>query len=866
MSAQNVRPRSIVGALFGIVAFSAIAGVLVSVAITPALAVTTAAASSTADVFENLPEYVEITAQPQQNKIYAVSGYNDDGSPKYKKIATVYFQDRVAIGADKVTPLLQNAVLAAEDRRFYQHGAVDPQGIIRATISNITGGDLQGASTLTQQLVKNICVTDKVTAYPEASQEAERNKAITEECQDPSVERKLKEMKAAIGLEKQLSKDEILLAYLNIAGFGGNVYGIESAAQRYYSTHTQDLTVAQAASLVGIVQAPGIRSLDNPEHYAANQERRDVIIKNMFAYGMIDAAQRDEALATPVDGNSVKLKDADNGCQVANQYARQFCDYVVRSIKDLAPLGATEEERLANWKIGGYKVYTTLDLNLNETAQKTLRKYAPIKETAFQLGASAVSVQPGTGKIITMAQNKVFDNRDSADGGGRPGTSAINFNTDFAYGGSSGFQPGSSYKVFTLLNWLQHGHGLEERVNVTPFQAQQSDFNADGCGGPFGGVWKFKNDAGERGYFTIRRATNESVNGGYVQMALQLNQCDTRDIAESLGMHKAVATADDPKTAADESRLSTNPAAILGTDEVAPMSIAAAYAAIAANGTYCKPIAVTQIENTQGQQLGGQQQDCSAKIDPEVTAAAMDALQGNANRYAANPNDGTPLFGKTGTTDNSKQTWVTLASTALATSVWVGNINGNYPMRSYDGGSSRHTILNVIQREADKTYKGAAFPQASERLIRGVSVNVGNYVGMSEDQAKASIEQIGMTYSNQGEIASAEPEGTIAKQNPEAGTSLSKGQRVEVWISDGSKSTVPDVAAGAPDANGARATLNAAGYSNVAEACVATPVQSGQPTDGNLPRDGQAISSDPGAGTVLKKDKTVTINIAHATC
>ncbi|CAN5291649.1 transglycosylase domain-containing protein [soil metagenome] len=889
MSAQKIRPAGALAALVGLVGFSAVAGLLVTVMVAPALAVTSSAARTSIDIFDDLPENLPIGATPQQNTIWAIDATNKDGSPHYKQIATVYSQDRQEINWEDVTPVLKDAVLAAEDRRFYSHGGVDLQGIARAVVKNSATGSGQGGSTLTQQLVKNICVTKAVTDHPEPTKaDAKAQAADIKICQAHTLERKIKEMKQAIGLEKTLSKNEILLGYLNIAGFGGNVYGIESAAERYYSTTVKDLTIAQAASLVGIVNFPSDDRLDIEANWPSNKLRRDVIIRNMAAYGYISKADEATALATPVDASTVHIAPAKNGCIAADQYAKQFCDYVVRSVKDMDPLGTTEQERIANWKIGGYTVKTSLDLRLNKVAQTTLRKYAPIKEKALQLGASAVSIEPGTGYIRTMAQNKVFDNQSKANGGGRAGTTAINFNTDSQYGGSSGFQPGSGYKVFTLINWLEQGHGLNEVVNVTPVATPLSDFT-DTCNGPYGGgTYKPTNDSGETGYKTVRQATAQSINGGYVQMALQLDLCQTKKIALSLGMHMAAPIAaytdrygiEHPKREVTD--LSTVPSSILGVDSIAPMTLAASYAAVAANGTYCKPIAVVDITDSKGKDLGGQAKDCTpAAIPTDIAAAAADGLStGPATIYPSNPKDGTTFIGKTGTTNKSQQTWVTMSSTALTTTVWFGNITGSYPIRNYcggaagcDGGQQRHDIMRAILVKADKLYKGGAFPTADSRLITGVNVKVADYTGMDEATAKATIEASQLTYEAKGDIASPLPEGQVAKQLPAAGQPLSKGQKVQIWLSDGTKSIVPDVTTTPMDAGTATGAINAAGFSNVPQVCVATPVRdgstdpaTGQPTNPQLPADGQVVQVSPAAGSTRLKSKPVTISVAHATC
>jgi len=403
----------------------------------------------------------------------------------------VYSQNREAVSWDEVSQYAKDAAVSGEDRRFYKHGGVDVQGLVRAALKNSVAGSTQsGASTLTMQLVKNIFIQEALQFDT-----PEKVKDGIKAAQAVTLDRKLKEMKLAIGLEKKYHKDEILLAYLNIAGFGNNTYGIQAAAQRYYNKNAKDLDLPEAASLIAIVQEPGARSLNDPDHYAANKIRRDHILGAMLDDKKIKKAEYDKAIATPVDETTVHLQPPANGCVAALDYARQFCDYVVKSIKDLTPLGPSEEARLAAWKIGGYEIHTTLNLDLQHVAQDTLRTLAPPDETKLQLGASSVIVEVGTGKIRVMAQNKGFDDTEAGSG---PTNTALNFNTDQPYGGSRGFQVGSTYKVFTLLNWLSHGHGLNEVMDANPRTVNQADF-LDSCGGPYGGTWKFRNDSGETG-------------------------------------------------------------------------------------------------------------------------------------------------------------------------------------------------------------------------------------------------------------------------------------------------------------------------------------------------------------------------------
>ena len=301
MTAQNQKASGVFGAIAGMVGLSAVAGVLVTVMVTPALAVTGMAASNTIGIFESLPEYLRINEQTQRNVLYAQNTANpEDG---YTAIATVYAENREEVGWDEVSQYIKDATVAGEDRRFYDHNGVDVQSIVRAAVGNaVSGGIESGASTLTMQLVKNIFITEALKADT-----IERRDELIAQAQEQTLERKLQEAKFAIGLEKEYTKDEILLAYLNIAGFGGNTYGIQAAAQQYFGVPASEVTIAQAASLIAIVQQPGARSLGTPENYAANQERRDVIL-GFNGKPLTDTAAFMRAIADTPPGQAFTLE------------------------------------------------------------------------------------------------------------------------------------------------------------------------------------------------------------------------------------------------------------------------------------------------------------------------------------------------------------------------------------------------------------------------------------------------------------------------------------------------------------------------------------------------------------------------------
>ncbi|MDP3208460.1 MAG: transglycosylase domain-containing protein, partial [Rhodoglobus sp.] len=661
-----------------------------------------------------------------------------------------------------------------------------------------------------------------------------------------------------IGLEKAYTKKEILTAYLNIAFFGDNTYGIQAAAQRYYSVDAKDLTLPQAASLIAIVQFPNQRGLDLPENYDANKDRRDVILYNMLDVGDITQSEYEEAIAVPVDETTLLPSEPTNGCLGANEYAKWFCDFVVKNVQNFEFLGANEEERADNWKRGGYSLYTTLDLDVQINAQQQTWAYAPNTETAFALGSATVTVQPGTGRVLTMTENKVFD--DTLEGGG-VSTSAVNYNTSFDYGGSSGIQPGSTYKVFTLIDWLAQGKGLYEKVSGDARTEEQAKFR-DSCpdGGGWGGPYKFKNDSGEAGPYSVFNATTGSVNGAFISMALQLDLCDIRKVAESLGVERA-----------DGTHLQTNPSSVLGTNEVTPLSMAAAYAGIAASGLYCSPVIVDSVLDPAGKELPGQPRDCRQSIDPAVAATAAYAMAGvmsGGTGSSSNPGDGVPVIGKTGTTDSSNQTWVITATTNAATAVWVGNSIGTYPIRNYStagvsGGLLRHVIMRSTLATINAKYGGGAFPPPSDALLVGSGLEVPSVTGLTPEAAKALLVGLGFSYADGGQIDSEVASGRVAVTDPVAGTQSAKGSIITVFISKGNKIPFPDVVLdGQTNTFGAAQGQLNPQFTDVSQACAALP-------PGTLPGDpriDKVSASNPTPGAFVVPGAAVTLTVTKLAC
>ncbi|PPH17235.1 MULTISPECIES: transglycosylase domain-containing protein [unclassified Rathayibacter] len=764
-----------VGGLIGIVAMSVVAGVLVAASVTPAIALSGMAAGNTVEMFDNLPEYLEIGTLAEKSDVYA-----KDSSGGDVLLASFYAQNRVEVGWDEISPFVKDAVVASEDPRFYEHGGIDLLGTVRAAATTAMGGDVQGGSSITQQYVKNVLV-QKAEAL---SDPIERDAAYRE-ATETAPERKVAEMRLAIGLEKEYPKNDILLGYLNIALFGGTVYGVEAAARYYFGVSAKDLSLAQSAALVAIVNNPEKFRFDRPgdpanpaaEGYPQTRDRRDYIVTRMDLESKVTSEQAQAAVAEPVTPD---ITEPSTGCQTAG-VAAFFCDYVTWVIKNDDAFGASQDERDATFKRGGYRIYTTLDSDLQQAAVSATDDWVPKSMANVNIGSASVSVEVGTGRILAMTQNKDYSNDPDLTG---PNYTSVNYNTDFGYGGSSGFQVGSTYKVFTLAEWLQEGHSLGESVDGTRRAYTTFRDSCEPDGVYYGESWNPGNDeGGNGGVTTALQATTGSINTSFAAMAQQLDLCGIRNTALAMGVHRA-----------DGTELQKLAPTILGTNEIAPLTMATAFAGFANKGTVCTPIAIDRIVDRTGADVAPPASECSQGMSEEVAATAGYALQQvvtGGTGAPSNPRTGVPHIGKTGTTDDALHTWMVGASTEVATATWVGNVTGFTSMRGFslnrvNAGQVRHQIWPRIMRVADAKYGGTAFPAPVRSLLDAPQEAVPQVTGQSPSAAAARLRSVGFTVRvDTSPVPSDRPAGTVAQTNPPAGSRVSRGAEITLQISAG---------------------------------------------------------------------------------
>ncbi|MET0695295.1 MAG: transglycosylase domain-containing protein, partial [Propionibacteriaceae bacterium] len=511
------------------------------------------------------------------------------------------------------------------------------KGTLRALVRNSANeGNIQGGSSITQQYVKMVQI--------EACQNKDTSKEI-EDCvkgaQAPTMERKIRELRYAIAMEKKFTKDQILEKYLNIAYYGQGAYGVEAAARHYYSTKASKLTLPQAAMLAGLVQNP---DANNPvRNKNAATERRDVVINRMVELNLVTAAQG--AAAKKVKFDEDEVTTTRNGC-VGTRYPF-LCDYVRRTLLKSESLGATVEERTQRINRGGLTIQTAIDPKTQDIAQKRVSDVVGPTDPVI---STMNMIQPGTGLIVAMAQSRPVMGNDT-----KKGETYWNLAVDPAMGGLQGYQAGSTFKAFTAAAALEKGIPLSQSIDArkTINYAGRSFDTCDGRERVLGS-WPVSNSTGVNGRMNMYRAAAYSVNNYFVELELQTGMCDVTKMAEKVGIK--VGTKD--RDLVDYYQ--HIPSFTLGSVEVSPLSVAEAYATFAARGVHCSPIIIDTITTSNGEQLAAPSANCERVMPEDVADGVNKMLAGvmtNGTGQKAATDDRRPQAGKTGTISSNEAVW-----------------------------------------------------------------------------------------------------------------------------------------------------------------------------------------------------------------
>ena len=625
--------------LVGFMLAAVVLGLLATGIYLPSVAALGGLATTSSSAFLALPDAFTVAPLRQGSRILAADG---------SLIASPEDQNRQVVPLARVAPVMRDAQVAIEDSRFYEHGAIDPKGLARAVIDDLRSGQAtEGASTLTQQFVKLTLETQALSGGQDAAAQAATAKTLP---------RKLTELRYAVALERTWTKDEILQGYLNLAYYGDGAYGVEAAARHYFGVHASALTLSEAATLAGLVRSPS--ATDPVHHPRAAQARRNVVLGRMYDLGELTAAQWAAAVRHPL-ASDLHVSYPPATC-VQSRYP-YFCSFVISWLEQQPALGPTEQARHDLLFGGGLTVQTTLDPAIEQQVDHALRKVAP-EHNALGVSAAAYVTEPGSGKVLALGQDTAYGTDASS------GQTEVNYSVDGAYGGSGGFQFGSTAKAFSLVTAMEQGLGTHATVdapaadNHHPATFRPSQF-PEPCG--LAADWKVYNDeAWGGGRLSLMTATARSTNTAFVQLASRIGVCAIHRTMTAFGIHGA-----------DGTPLGTYPPqVILGAQGISPQTLANGYAGIAAGGVVCQTYPVTSIERG-GATLWTPEPSCHRAADTGSVRQATRYLEYNMTHGSGILNQlaGRPSAGKTGTADKNAESWFVGFTPQLATAVWVGN-------------------------------------------------------------------------------------------------------------------------------------------------------------------------------------------------
>ncbi|MBT1169985.1 transglycosylase domain-containing protein [Bifidobacterium sp. SO4] len=601
----------------------------------------------------------DVTSLPQKSIMYA-----NDGKTV---IATFYNQNRIVVPLSKISKTMQQAVVAREDRRFWTHAGIDVQGVMRAFVQTyMLRNSQQGGSSLTQQYVKNVLLMQAI----------EDDDSIAQyHATEDTIARKVREMLISVQMEKKYTKPEILQGYLNIAQFGVNTYGVETAAQRYFGVSAADLNVVQSATIAAITKNPNKYDPLIEANLEESQNQRNTVLKLMLQEQYISQKQYDEAVNTPLK-DTLNPQSVNVGCQDTGDYAF-FCDFVVHRIQNSKEFGKTRAERSKLLQEGGLKIVTTLDVDANAQMMEAARNAIPANDSSGMEIAMA-SVKPGTGEVLGFGLNRYYDATSAADSD--PTKSGQNFAVDLADGGGSGWTIGSSWKPINLIAWMEAGHSINDNLQTTTLYPT-TDF---ACSNYTGGAdsWSVQNALGsgtvnpESPFLGLVRSHNTTQ----ASMGTILKLCKVADTATEVGYHDAATGETIDKTA------QYTPSMMIGSVNVSPLTMASIFAVYASNGVQCNPIALKKVTDKDGKDLKVPSANCHQAVDKDIIQTLAYTLNQGVVRsdgagFAFQLNNGRKSFGKTGTSDDLAISAGSFIPNQIATFAVAGDAQNPYANR-----------------------------------------------------------------------------------------------------------------------------------------------------------------------------------------
>jgi membrane peptidoglycan carboxypeptidase len=624
-----------------------------------------------------------------------------DGNP----LARLYDQRRYQVESDKISQNVKDAVVAIEDRRFYDHDGVDVRGTLRALVANLTSGGVeQGASTLDQQYIKNYLL------LIEATDDEERDAAT-----ETSAARKLREMKLAIDLDNNYTKDEILARYLNLVSFGNGAYGIETAARTYFGTTAADLSVAQSALLAGMVQST--TNLDPYTHPDAALARRNTVLDAMVDTGALSPADRDTAAAEPL-GVTEEPSTEPSGCISAGD-SGFFCDYVLEYL-------AEHDLPIEELSQGGYTIRTTLDPATQEAAVSSARSQAASDAEGVSVSSNYIAPTDDAHEVVAMASSRVYGLDADARQTVLPVTHSM-----------VGNGAGSVFKLFAAARALDEGLlGLDDTVSV-PSRIEVEGMGDGGAEGCPPGKYCVENAGSFKSSMTLREALATSPNTPFVDIAQKVGVTSMVDLAVKLGLRSyAEPGSFDGETSVQDAVAGSNMGSfVLGPLAVDPLELANVSASLADNGRWCEPTPVLEVTDRDGKDVTPDAADCEQALDKKVANALAngmgdDAGNGTAATAAKSSGWNDPVSAKTGTTESNLSAAFLGFIPGLAGATYAFNDGGTVaelctsPLRQcgagnlFGGNEPARTFFQTLTASAGR-YGGGKLPDLDRSYLHG---------------------------------------------------------------------------------------------------------------------------------------------------
>ncbi|PWU44497.1 glycosyl transferase [Micromonospora globispora] len=706
------RPLASAGRAIPLLRAGLIAGIVVAAAAYPLAAVTGVGAKATAHAVEQKTSILRTALPAETSYLYAPDGTT---------VLTMFYEEyRQYTKLSDMSPNIQQAIVAAEDNRFYQHRGVDPKGVARAFVANArSNGVSQGASTLTMQYVR-MALRDS----------AKTPKEVQEATQQTSL-RKVKEMRMALDVEKELTKDQIMERYLNSAYFGHRAYGIYAASQIFFSKTPATLTPDEAATLAGLVKSPSEYDPITSDQKDATG-RRNYVLDNMARLGYMSPDAAAAAKAEPIQ---LRLTNPPNDCaSIDKKYTSWgfYCDYLKNWWSSQPAFGENRLERMDKLRRGGYRIVLAIDPKIQESAEKNV---GAKENTGSPFANGIVVAEPGTGRIKAMAVNRNYsldlsENGPSSNPEADPKTKANYPNTvaPLLGGGTlPGYQAGSTFKIFPMLAALNSGMTLSTAYN-SPYKYKSAVYDG----------WAPSNaSAAMTGRQTMWSGFGKSVNTYFVQLEEQVGADKAVRLAEQLGLRWRT---DVDRDQASPTKAKKWGAFTLGVSDATPLEMANAYAAVAADGRYCEAIPVNAIFNRDGTPAtyttpGGVTREvakprCRQVVSADAARAATDAARcptgdtpakggcgGWSTADSVRGTVGRPVAGKTGTTDSTRSAWFVGYTPELAAASFIADPDN--PFNAVGDGQSEVPVAAVADtlRDALKGQPVRQFTPPSDRIV-----------------------------------------------------------------------------------------------------------------------------------------------------